>query len=414
MFVSCFTDANYVFKYNIIGDIQSMRNYSWIALDSLLITQKLHNMLAGEGRGGYFEVIGKETVTMAKNTDTVHVEGKVRLLKRGRWWHAHYMTPDGYERRSLKVTNLKAAQAEARKVDEQLQGGQYELLKRRREFERETFGQFVNDIFLPQYPRWSEGTHKSTQSLIRQMVEAFGDRPIGAITGDDIETYLARRRGDDEWADSSYNRYLAIFKAIFKYAQERGRIVQSPAAAIKTIRLQKKQPNPYSDTDLKKLLVELGKNLGKWAVAVVAVDTGMRRGELMRLRWNDIDLDQRTILVKDTKNKEDRSIPMTDRVYDVLSLAYSENRASELPTLEVWGVSADIRQLLTRVGKRVGIEMAIMHRLRDTFGTRLADKGVPVDRIKKLMGHKSIEMTLRYVETREHHLRDAIAAISGD
>ena len=53
-----------------------------------------------------------------------------------------------------------------------------------------------------------------------------------------------------------------------------------------------------------------------------------------------------------------------------------------------------------------------MHRLRDTFGTRLADKNVPLDRIKKLMGHKTVEMTLRYVETRDHHLEEAIAAIS--
>ena len=52
----------------------------------------------------------------------------------------------------------------------------------------------------------------------------------------------------------------------------------------------------------------------------------------------------------------------------------------------------------------------MQHRLRDTFGTKLADGGVPLDRIQTLMGHKTVAMTRKYVQTREQGLRDAIAA----
>lgn len=349
---------------------------------------------------------------MPRKTDQVHVVGKVRLVCRGKWWHAQYTTPSGRVRKALKLSNLKAAQVKAREIDDILQAGQFASLERIEKHQHDLFKDFVEEIFLPQYPGWSEGTHKSTKSLVAKLVEEFGDRPLAGITGDDIESYLARRRGDDEWADSSYNRYLAIIKSIFKYAEERGRIIHNPADSAKTLRLQKKNPNPYSDEEVKRLLAELEPRQEKRGIALVALDTGMRRGELMNLMWNDVDFEKGRIVLKETKNKEDRIIPMTARVSEHLSQLYEANKLGQRRSLYVWGISADIRQLLGRAGKRVGIERATMHRLRDTFGTRLADKGVPLDRIKKLMGHKTVEMTLRYVETRDHHLEDAIASIS--
>ena len=249
--------------------------------------------------------------------------------------------------------------------------------------------------------------------MTKKLLEEFGSLPLTAITADAIESYLARRRGDDDWQPATYNRYLAILKTVFKYAIERGRLRYNPAGPIKTVQIQEKKPRPYADQELARLLEEMEGTPDKRAIAIVAVDTGMRRGELTRLRWEEVDLEKRMITVQETKNKEVRTIPMTDRVFSILADLRRQNQEAPVTSLLVWGGSADIRQLLVRAGKRAGIPGCTMHRLRDTFATRLADKEVPLDRMKKLLGHKTVEMTLRYAETREHHLQEAIARLNG-
>ena len=80
--------------------------------------------------------------------------------------------------------------------------------------------------------------------------------------------------------------------------------------------------------------------------------------------------------------------------------------------LRVFGSAAEIYHALKRVADKViepGRRFRLLHRLRDSFGTKLADNGVPLDRIQTLMGHKDIGMTRKYVETREAGLKDAIA-----
>ena len=340
------------------------------------------------------------------------IQGKVRLKKRGRWWYAHYATPAGYERKALKVTSLKAAQVKAKEIDELLQTGQFAALVQHDKHQQDTFQAFVQEIFLKEYPRWTEGTFRSTRTLTKKLLEEFGSLPLTAITADAIESYLARRRGDDDWQPATYNRYLAILKTVFKYAIERGRLRHNPAAPIKTVQVQEKNPRPYSDQEIAKLLEELTATPDKRDIAIVAVDTGMRQGELARLKWEDVDFERKQIVVKETKNKEDRTIPMTNRVHTILAALRQQNQEAQITSLLVWGKPANIRQLLTRAGKRAGIAGCTQHRLRDTFATQLADNEAPLDRMKKLLGHKTVEMTLRYAETREYHLKETIALLN--
>ena len=206
------------------------------------------------------------------------VQGKVRLKKRGRFWHASYSTPAGYERLSLKVTSLKAAQVKAKEIDDLLQKGQFAALVQLEKHGQDTFGDFVQNIFLKEYPRWTAGTFRSTRTLTKKLVEELGLLPLTAVSADGIESYLARRRGNDDWQPATYNRYLAILKTVFKYAIERGRLRHNPAAPIKTVQVQEKKPRPYSDQELAKLLGEIEGTPDKRDIAIVAVDTGMRRG----------------------------------------------------------------------------------------------------------------------------------------
>ncbi len=248
---------------------------------------------------------------------------------------------------------------------------------------------------------------------VNKLVEEFGDRAIRDIDSHAIEGYLARRR-DEGMSRASSNRYLAALKVIFKKASEWGYLIMNPADSVKMMPEPQKNPNPYRDDELEQLFSCL--QLRHRQIVELYLQTGMRRGELMKLMWKDVDFGSGLITVRDPKNDADRVIPMSERVREILREIRNQN-GKDRPSLTVLGSLANIRQVLVRAMARAGIAEdrrdRPLHRLRDTFGTKLAEKGIPADRIQKLMGHKDIAMTLRYVETREQGLRDAIAVSFG-
>ena len=144
---------------------------------------------------------------------------------------------------------------------------------------------------------------------------------------------------------------------------------------------------------------------------MVYLETGMRRGELTGLAWKDVSFDGNgTIMVRGPKNQEDREIPMSKSVREIL---LKRKSAPVVDLNYVFGSSGDILQVLRRAASQcleAGRRDRLQHRLRDTFGTKLADSGIPLDRIQTLMGHKTVAMTRKYVQTREQGLRDAIAS----
>ena len=313
---------------------------------------------------------------------------------------------------ALEVTNLTVAERKAREINDLLEAGQYAKLRTRQASKHKTFSEAVKE-FLRTYDRWSDSTRESTMSTVNMLVEEFGDRPIRDIDSHAIDGYLARRR-DEGLSRASSNRYLAALKVIFKKAAEWGYLVVNPADLVKMMPEQQKKPNPYLDDELEQLLSCLQPRHRQ--IAEVYLQTGMRRGELMKLMWKDVDFGSRLITVRDPKNNSDRVIPMSELVREILwDMRHRDGEAHS--SLVVLGSLANIRQVLTRAMERAGIAEdrrdRPLHRLRDTFGTKLAEKGVPADRIQKLMGHRDIAMTLRYVETREQGLRDAIAVSFG-
>ena len=147
--------------------------------------------------------------------------------------------------------------------------------------------------------------------------------------------------------------------------------------------IQKKLPTPYSETDIYRLLAWL-RVYKPWAldIARIYLETCMRRGELMQLRWVDVDLPQRLFVLPQAKNRHARVIPFTNRAERIMRRLYA-CRAEGAPNGEVLGSSADIRKILYEAGKDRGVDtFRPIHRLRDTFGTRAAERMALEDQLK--------------------------------
>lgn len=198
---------------------------------------------------------------------------------------------------------------------------------------------------------------------------------------------------------------------MFKMAVRWGYLGYNPVEPLKTQKEEGNIPDALTDEQLDRVLEELPDYAR--IIATFAADTGMRRSEMEKLQWINVRFDRRMIVVQGStaKNDEFRIIPMTDRIYALLQELYVQNQQAKVKRLQVlqW---QDIKKSLHSAGVRAGIDHVHMHMLRHTFATRLRDKGVPLDRIKELLGHKTMDMVLRYAKARPEQLKEAIEALN--
>jgi len=308
----------------------------------------------------------------------------------------------------LKVTNLKVAQQKAREIDALIQRGEYVTLEERRRSRRQTFEAFV-DEFEEKFTGWADSTQKSNEAILGRLKLEWGKLLVSRITPRMIQGLLARKLDQDGVTKATANRYLACVKTLFKMAVRWGITGHNPAEKVKMMKEEPKIPEALTEEQIEALLVELPDYAR--VVAIVAVDTGMRRGELQRLQWRDVDLEKSRITVRTSKNNEFRVIPMTRRVHDTLQ---EQKQQGIIPYVLV-GLDntpfVDLKKSLHTAAENAGIGHVHLHMLRHTFATRLRERGVPLDRIMELLGQKSMAMVLRYAKATPTQLEAAIEAL---
>lgn len=158
-------------------------------------------------------------------------------------------------------------------------------------------------------------------------------------------------------------------------------------------------------------------------MAAVAVDTGMRLGELLGLPWKDIDLDNGMIHVRQSyvrgrmdtpKSGKMRSIPMTKRV-DAALFPYHQRDGLVFAQADGSPLTSKMASTgLIRMNKRTGLKHIGWHVLRHTFASQLVMRGVPMRHIQQLFGHSSIATTERYAHLAPSSLKDAVAVLDSN
>lgn len=339
----------------------------------------------------------------------IHIVGPVRLYQRGRYWHAAYTMEGERVRQSLKVSNLKVAERKAREIADLVEHGDYATLQDRREQRRSDFAEFVHE-FKSKHNNWSATTWQGANGIIKRVTTEWGHLPLTGINTRMIEEYITRRLDQDNVTNATVNRHLACIKTMFKMAVRWGYVTRSPAEAVKTLKETPRVPRALSDSEIAALLDDLPEHAG--ALAITALDTGMRRGELFGLRWNDVDLERNTVTVRHSKNNEFRVIPMTNRVQETLLKQWTKGQIPFVFPGKDGGPTKSVKDALVAAGKRTGIGHIHLHMFRHTFATRLREQGVPLGSIMELLGHKTMVMTLRYAKSSPTQLHSAIEALN--
>ncbi len=256
---------------------------------------------------------------------------------------------------------------------------------------------------------WRETTWQGNRSIRKALRISFGNRPIRLLSVVDVEKFL--QKVERRASPATRNRYLVVINTILKWAQRFNIVTDLITAGLRPRKETEHVPVALDANELRLFYVNL--RLRELPTVIFLHDTGLRIREFRNMRWQDVDLQRSLIIVRENKStKLFRAIPLTQRTKSVLrEHEAATNRGGELVDLYPHS-DRTLRQELKTAALRAGIRHVHPHIFRHTFATELIDEGVPVETIQKLLGHKTIGMTLRYAKKRGKGLEEAIALLS--
>jgi integrase len=265
---------------------------------------------------------------------------------------------------------------------------------------------------------------QKTMCLRNHLVPHFNDRVFDTLTRRDIEHYVAAKRKQG-LSITTINHHLTILKRYLRYVQESGYLLKLPL--IKLVKVPKKDEENYlTPAELQRLVIaaDTHRRPGWRLLMIIAVNTGMRIGEILALDWKQVDIKNEKLRVansycriggynKATKNNETRIIALNENAM----VAFTKLHALEGYPEEGRVVKATYgtaRQALQLIVKRAKMEKHVSwHTFRHTFATALISQGEPLFIISRLLGHTSERMSERYVHLTRDRRYHAVRKLNG-
>ena len=258
--------------------------------------------------------------------------------------------------------------------------------------------------YLDVYSKPNKRSSWRDEISIKHLVYYFGNRTLQEITCLDVDKYKQKRVR--EVSCSTVNRETACLKAIFNKAKEWGKISENQISSVKLFAVEDKRIRYLEKEETASVIQACSDHLKP--IVVVALNTGMRKGEILNLKWNDIDFQNHLIYVLQTKNREVRKIPVNDTVFRTLLRARKNPKSPYVFCKKDGSPYRDIRDGFFNALKRTGINDFRFHDLRHTFASHLVMAGVDLKTVQELLGHKTFEMTLRYSHLSSDHKRKTV------
>ncbi|MGO8791135.1 MAG: tyrosine-type recombinase/integrase [Terriglobia bacterium] len=251
---------------------------------------------------------------------------------------------------------------------------------------------------------------KPQLGLLEKLLGA--DTTLSTITVQRVEEIQAARAA--ERSNSTADHTLTVLKAAFNFLIERGHANFNPVAKVKFFHPNNERVRWLSDDERERLLLAAAEGPEYLSDAIeVAENTGLRRTNVLLLRKDECNFQTRMIRKTATKNNDTLSVPMTDRVWEVL-----KRRAAKFPGSEYFFPHAegshageairDLKKSFATALEVAEITAFRWHDLRHSFGSRLAMAGVDLVSIQRLLGHKSLRMTSRYAHVSDEHLANQV------
>ena len=256
----------------------------------------------------------------------------------------------------------------------------------------------------------SEKSLKYYESTIRNMLTAI-EKPEQEITTDDLRGYLDAYQQTNNISKVTLDNVRRILSSFFSWLEDEDYIVKSPVRRIHKVKTTKTVKETYSDESLE-LMRDHCDNSRDLAMIDLLSSTGMRVGELVKLNRKDIDFNSRECIVFGKGSKE-RKVYFDARtkihLQKYLNERTDDNEAlfvsllKPFNRLQISGVEIRLR----KIGSELNIENVHPHKFRRTLATMAIDKGMPIEQVQSLLGHSSIDTTLRYAMVNQTNVKNS-------
>ena len=256
----------------------------------------------------------------------------------------------------------------------------------------------------------SEKTLKYYDSTIQAMLTSIG-KDIKYIVTDDIRCYLTEYQTEKKSSKVTIDNIRRILSSFFSWLEDEDYILKSPVRRIHKVKTGTNIKETYSDVALE-LMRDNCTELRDLAMIDMLASTGMRVGEMVLLNRNDIDFNERECVVFGKGDKE--RIVYFDARTKIHLQNYLDGRTDDNPALfvslqsphnrmNIGGIEVRLRQL----GKRLGLNKVHPHKFRRTLATMAIDKGMPIEQLQQLLGHRRIDTTLQYAMVKQSNVKIA-------
>lgn len=345
------------------------------------------------------------------------------IYLRGNIFWIRYTGVDGKQvRESTKSDKLRDAQTLLKlREGEVAKGEQPDVVKIKNHTFPELAGKYLEFCA-------NQRDFRNKKSIVEMLKSEFGNLALKFFSLEQIERYQSRLLSGKQ-SETTVNRKIAVLKHMFTKASDWNMVTEAGCKTVHKVKLFKvdnARVRFLSDAEIKELLdacdhVRVLKN-GKQEkkkqnhlkpIITFALNTGCRREEILSLKWEQVDLRHGFINLTRTKNGERRQIPINDTLRDMLQ---SLVRRLDVPWVfydsETGKRFTDVKRSFSTACKKAGIVDFHFHDLRHTFASHLVMGGVDLTTVSRLMGHKSLSMTLRYSHLAPSHLVSAVNVLN--
>ena len=236
-------------------------------------------------------------------------------------------------------------------------------------------------------------------------------KPIKHITTDDLRGYLTDYQSKRNSSKVTIDNMRRILSSFFSWLEDEDYIIKSPVRRIHKVKTASNIKETYTDEELE-VMRDSCVNLRDLAIIDMLASTGMRVGEMVLLNREDVNFAERECIVL---GKGDKERPVYFDARTKLHLqCYLESRTDSNPALfvslkspferlKIGGIEVRIKQ----IGQKLGIKKAHPHKFRRTLATTVIDKGMPIEQLQRLLGHKRIDTTLMYAMVKQSNVKMA-------
>ncbi|HIQ51510.1 MAG TPA: recombinase XerC [Nautiliaceae bacterium] len=259
---------------------------------------------------------------------------------------------------------------------------------------------------------YTKNTVKTYLFFIKEFLEFLKKKKkgLGELDKALLKEFLLKSHSEKKYAIKSFYNLVLALKSFLKFIEREDLLIY-----LKLPKLPKSLPKALSKEEIKKL-INSANNIRDKLIVLLFYSTGLRVSELRNLNLNDINLEDKFLIVKQGKGRKDRVIPLSDKIIDLIKeyLKWREERfkgkeiEKEAFFLNKNGrriSTVSLEKIVRNLGKKIGIKVTC-HMLRHSFATHMLENGADIRVIQEILGHEKLSTTQIYTKVTTKYLRE--------